>query len=264
MLSLKDKIIFITGASSGIGKACAEQFAKQGAKLILTARRIEKIKNLSDELREQYKTDSLPLQLDVRNKDEVIKLINNLPEAWKAIDVLLNNAGLALASDPIQSGNTENWDIMIDTNLRGLLYVTHAILPNMISRNSGHIINIGSIAGREVYPTGNVYCATKHAVRAISQSLRLDLLGTNIRVTEIDPGAVETEFSEVRWKDKERAKSFYSDFTPLVGNDIADAVIYCTTRPTHVNISEMVIHPTAQASLNHISRQGQKSKNPFD
>lgn len=259
-LSMKNKVVFITGASSGMGKACAEQFAILGARLILAARRIDKLELLANELKKKHKTDVLTIQLDIQKNDEIKNAINSLSSSWSSVDILLNNAGVALDNAAIQDGDPSGWDIMIDTNLRGLLYVTRAILPGMISRKSGHIVNIGSSAGHEFYPRGNVYCATKHAVKAISKSLRIDLLGMPIRVTEIDPGCVETEFSEVRWKDKQKAKEFYTGFTPLVAHDIADAVIYCTTRPLHVDIAEMVIFPTDQASTNHLHRQDQKAK----
>lgn len=254
-MSLKDKIVFITGASSGIGEACAHHFAQHGAKLILTARRIEKIEALAETLQEKHHTEVLSLKLDVQDKLAVKQHIEQLPLEWQAIDILVNNAGLALETAPIQSGNIEHWETMINTNLKGLLYVTRTILPGMIERERGHIINVGSIAGHEAYPLGNVYCATKHAVRAISKSLRLDLLGTDIRVSEIAPGAVNTEFSEVRWKDKQRADAFYQDFMPLVADDIADAVVYAASVPKHVNIAEMVVMPTHQASAQHIHRQ---------
>ena len=255
MQNLHGKIILITGASSGIGEACARLFAANGAKLILAARRKERIDNLAAELYSMHGTDCLPLALDVRNKSEVELSLGTLPANWQAIDILINNAGLALSSDPIQVGFIDNWDIMIDTNLKGLLYVSRSILPGMLARNQGHIINIGSIAGQECYPVGNVYCATKQAVRAITKSMRLDLLGTPIRVTELAPGAVETEFSEVRWADKNKAQSFYKEFTPLLAQDIADAAYYCLTRPAHVDIAEMTIMPTVQASANHIYKE---------
>lgn len=264
MQTLKNKIVFITGASSGIGKASAEQFAAQGAHLILTARRIDRIKDLAETLQKQYGTKCLAIQLDVTDSKQVKKIVDELPEEWKAIDILLNNAGLALATDKMQEADINNWDKMIDTNVRGLLYVTHAILPGMVKRNSGHIINMGSTAGHGIYSTGNVYCATKHAVRAITQSLRSDLLGMNIRVSEIDPGATETEFSEVRWNDKQRAKAFYEDFTPLVAADIADAVLYCVTRPPHINIAELIVYPTAQVSPSLVYREGKQAKAMFD
>ncbi len=257
MQSLKNKIVLITGASSGIGKACAEYFAKSGAHLILTARRVERLESLSQMLK-THGVDSLSLEMDVQDKIQVSKTLAVLPDRWRNIDILVNNAGLALDSLPIQEGNIDHWDTMINTNVHGLLYVTRTILPGMIERNSGHIVNIGSVAGHDCYSTGNVYCATKHAVRAISQGMRIDLLGTNIKVTEIDPGAVHTEFSAVRWKDKEKSDKFYDDFTPLVAEDIADAIIYATTRPAHVNISEMIIYPVDQASANHLHKPGRK------
>ncbi|CDZ78433.1 NADP-dependent 3-hydroxy acid dehydrogenase YdfG [Legionella massiliensis] len=258
MTDLKDKIILITGASSGIGQACSRLFAKQGAKLILCARRQERIEQLAKDLEETHGTQSIPLILDVRDKAQVHSVLGKLPEGWQNVDILINNAGLALASDPIQQGSIDNWDTMIDTNLKGLLYVTRTILPGMLSRDRGYIINIGSIAGQEAYTNGNVYCATKHAVRALTKSLRLDLLGSAIRVTEIAPGAVETEFSEVRWNDKDKAKAFYEDFNPLFAEDIADAALYCLTRPQHVDIAEMTIMPTAQAAAAHIYRSGKR------
>lgn len=253
-MNLRDKNILITGASSGIGQACARLFAANGARIILSARRKERIDSLANELKSSHGTQCLSLTLDVRNKSEVESVLGTLPSGWQSIDVLINNAGLALSSDPIQQGSTENWDTMIDTNVKGLLYVSRTILPGMLARRHGHIINIGSIAGQECYPAGNVYCATKHAVRAITKSMRLDLLGTPIRVTEIAPGAVETEFSEVRWGDKNKAQAFYQDFNPLLAMDIADAAYYCVTRPPHVDIAEMTIMPTVQASANHIHR----------
>jgi NADP-dependent 3-hydroxy acid dehydrogenase YdfG len=255
---LINKIILITGASSGIGQACARLFAKQGAKLILCARRQDRIENLAKELEELYKTKCLPLLLDVQDKAQVENRLGALPDDWQAIDILINNAGLALSSDPIQEGSLENWDKMIDTNIKGLLYVTRVVLPGMLKRAYGHIINIGSIAGQECYTNGNVYCATKFAVKALSKSMRLDLIGSAIRVTEIAPGAVETEFSEVRWDDKEKAKAFYEDFNPLFAEDIADAAYYCLTRPAHVDIAEMTIMPTAQAAASQIYRAGKR------
>lgn len=255
MSLLNNKTVFITGASSGIGKACAEQFAASGANVILAARRIDRINALAESLQKQHHIKALTLQLDVRDRDQVKTVIEQLPTEWKNIDILINNAGLALATDLMQESNIDNWETMIDTNVKGLLYVTHAILPNMILRKTGHIVNIGSVAGHEYYPRGNVYSATKHAVKAINKSLRLDLLGTNIRVTEISPGMVETEFSEVRWNDKERAKEFYAGLTPLHADDIADAALYATTRKPHVNVEEIVIFPTVQASATHVHRE---------
>jgi NADP-dependent 3-hydroxy acid dehydrogenase YdfG len=184
----------------------------------------------------------------------VQKQLEVLPAELKVIDILINNAGLALDTLPLHQGIEDHWDIMIDTNVKGLLYMSRAIIPGMVERGQGHIVNIGSVAGLEYYPNGNVYSATKHAVHALSKSMRLDLLGSSIRVTEIAPGAVETEFSEVRWKDKQRAKEFYQDFQPLVAEDIADAVLYCITRPPHVDVEQMVMMPTVQASANHLFR----------
>jgi 3-hydroxy acid dehydrogenase / malonic semialdehyde reductase len=258
MSDLHDRLILITGASSGIGQACSRLFARHGAKLILCARRQERIEHLAKELQESHGTQCLPLQLDVRDKTQVHNTLQSLPDDWQCVDVLINNAGLALSSDPLQQGSLDNWDTMIDTNLKGLLYMTRAVLPGMLNRQKGHLINIGSIAGQEVYINGNVYCATKHAVRALTKSLRLDLLGSPIRVTEIAPGAVETEFSEVRWSDKEKAKAFYADFNPLFAEDIADAAYYCITRPQHVDIAEMTIMPTAQAAAAQIYRAGKR------
>lgn len=258
MLSLKNKIAFITGASSGIGAACAEQFAQLGCHLILAARRIDRLHVLAQRLTQVYGINVLPIEMDVRNKQSVIQSINDLADDWKKIDVLVNNAGLALDTHPLPKGNLDNWETMIQTNINGLLYVTHTIVNLMLPRKTGHIINISSVAGHEHYPMGNVYSATKHAVRALSKSLRLDILGSGLRVTDIAPGAVNTEFSIVRWQDKERADKYYAEFTPLVAEDIADAVIYCATRPLHVSIAEMLICPTDQASANHLYRKGQK------
>lgn len=264
MISFQNRIVFITGASSGIGAACAKIFASQKTKLILAARRIERIKQLAKDLTDQYAIEVLPLKLDVQNKQHVSDAIKDLPDNWHNIDILINNAGLALDSLKIQHGNIDNWDTMINTNINGLLYVTRAILPKMIARNQGHIINIGSIAGHDCYSTGNVYCATKHAVKALSKSMRIDLLGSGIRVSEIDPGAVHTEFSEVRWQDKARSDDFYAQFTPLTADDIADGVLYCATRPLHVDISEMIICPTQQATPEHIHKKGEKLSSFFD
>lgn len=260
----KDKTAFITGASSGIGKACAEQFALLGVNLVITARREDRLKTLAQELSSQYGVNCIPIQLDVQNNEQVEAVFRKLETDKVEVDILVNNAGLALSSDKIQEGKISNWDTMIDTNIKGLLYVTKATLPFMLKKNHGHIINIGSVAGHGCYTSGNVYCATKYAVRAISKSLRMDLLGTAIRVTEVDPGAVETEFSEVRWNDKDKAKKLYQGFSPLTAEDIADAVIYCATRPSHVNVAELVVFPQAQASLTEIYRQGGSVKNVFD
>jgi len=254
-LNINNKTVFITGASSGIGKACAYQFAALGCRLILTARREERLTEIADDLKQKYQVDVLMIQLNVQDKKQVQAVFVGLPKEWVNIDILINNAGLALGTDKYQDSQVDNWDVMIDTNVKGLLYVTHEALKTMVPRNSGHIINIGSVAGQEYYPAGNIYCATKHAVRAISKTLRLDLLGKAIRVSEVAPGAVHTEFSEVRWKDKERADNFYKGISPLMADDIADAAVYCATRPLHVDVAEITIYPTMQASTNHIYRE---------
>lgn len=252
----QDKTALITGATSGIGYALANQLAAKGlGKLILLGRRKERLENLSKKLLVEFGKDKIQIfciELDIRDKEKIELALNNLPSEFKNINILINNAGLALSSDPIQKGNPDDWDIVIDTNLKGLLYMTHAVLPGLVERNSGHIVNISSVAGHEVYPGGNIYCATKHAVRALSKSLRVDLLGTNIRVTDIAPGAVQTEFSEVRWKDKAKSDNFYAQFDPLKPEDIADAIVYALSCPAHVNIAEIVLYPTQQASTNHL------------
>jgi len=253
MQNLKNKIVFITGASSGIGKACAEAFAKEGANLILSARRIERLVELSKQIESEHKVNTYYFELDVRNQRMVDSQINSLPEKWQQIDILINNAGLSRGLDKLFAGSIIDWDEMIDTNVKGLLYVSRVIIPGMVERESGDIINIGSIAGHEVYSKGNVYCATKHAVDAITKGLRLDLLGTQLRVCTIDPGLVETEFSEVRFRgDKDRAKSVYQNCEPLKPDDIADCVIYAASRPDHVQIAEIIILATAQRSATTI------------
>lgn len=255
MNELSNKIVLITGASSGIGQACAQLCAKHGAQLILCARRVERLETLAQELSQLYNRDHYVLPLDVSDHEQVKNQLRSLPSQWQNIDVLINNAGLALDTLPLQEGIEEHWDTMIDTNIKGLLYVSRALIPEMLARGRGHVVNIGSIAGHECYPNGNVYCATKHAVHALSKSMRMDMLGSPVRVTEIAPGAVETEFSEVRWNDRQKAKEFYQEFQPLLAQDIADAIVYCITRPPHVDIEEMIIMPTVQASANHLSRK---------
>ncbi len=261
---IQGQTVLITGASSGIGKACAEQFAMHGVNLVITARREDRLKAVADELVAQYGVNCLPIQLDVRSNAQVEAVFRKLEIDNIGVDILVNNAGLALSTDKIQEGKIDNWDTMIDTNIKGLLYVTKAALPCMLKKNHGHIINIGSVAGHGCYAGGNVYCATKYAVRALSKSLRMDLIGTAIRVSEVDPGAVETEFSEVRWNDKEKAKKLYQGFDPLTAADIADAVLYCATRPLHINVAELVVYPQAQGSLTDIYRQGEPIKTVFD
>lgn len=249
MTSLLNKIVFITGASSGIGRASALAFASAGADLIITARRMERLKDLENEINGRYNIDVLSIQLDVRNKNDVKKAIASLKDKWRNIDILLNNAGLARGASKIHEGDTEHWDEMIDTNVKGLLYVSREVIPLMTARMEGHVINMGSLAGHEVYPNGNVYCASKFAVNGISRSMRVDLYDKNIRVTTIDPGMVETEFSEVRFSgDKHRAKKVYEGWTPLSAADIAETILWCAQRPPHVNISEVIIMGTAQGS----------------
>ena len=254
-LSIENKIVFITGASSGIGQATAYQMAGQGAHIIIAARRKERLDEMAHQIESKHNVKVLPISLDITDKEQVQASIHNLPQAWQPVDIVVNNAGAALSSGPMQEGNLENWDKTIDINVKGLLYVTRTFLPIMIERDSGHIINIGSIAAQETYPGGNVYSAAKHAVNAITNSLRKDLLGYSIRVSEIDPGAVHTEFNEVRWQDKNKAEAFYQGFQPLLAEDIADTVVYCATRPLHVNVSNMTVYPTAQASCNHLYRE---------
>ncbi|NNK19920.1 MAG: SDR family NAD(P)-dependent oxidoreductase [Flavobacteriaceae bacterium] len=250
----KQKIAFITGATSGIGKATAKLFAKHNIKLILCGRRQEKLDALNKTL--QSETGVHTLNFDVRDKEAVRAAIQSLPEEFASIDILVNNAGNAHGLDPIQSGALEDWDAMIDINVKGLLYVSRAILPGMIRRKNGHIINIGSTAGKEVYPGGNVYCASKHAVDAINQGMRIDLNEHGIRVGAVNPGLVETEFSEVRFKgDEERAKKVYQGYQPLKPEDISDIIYFVTTRPYHVNIADLVVMPTAQASSTIVKKK---------
>jgi len=251
-MDLKNKIILITGATSGIGRAVAYQAGKLGANLILLARRQEKLESLKQELVKNFGVKVFLINADIRDRELIKNNLNNLPSDFKNIDILINNAGLGITSDPIQKGELENWDVMIDTNIKGVLSMINFILPGMLERKTGHIVNLGSVAGHDCYPGGNIYSATKHAVRALSKSLRLDLLGTGLRVTDIAPGAVHTEFSEVRWADKKKSDDFYAQFAPLKPEDIADNIIYAITRPSHVNIAEMVIYPTDQASPNHL------------
>ena len=255
MNNIKDKLVFITGASSGIGKACAESFANEGAKLLLAARRIDRLKKFAEELRIKYQADVKEIKLDVRNYEEVKESLTKLDEEWKKIDILINNAGLSRGLDKIYEGKPENWDEMIDTNIKGLLYVTRIVLPGMVERNNGHIINIGSLAGHDVYPGGNVYGSTKFAVNGLTKSFRLDVFGKNIRVSTVDPGLVETEFSIVRYSgDEEKAKNTYKGMTPLVAEDIAEAVFFCASRPAHVNINEIIMTPVAQVSITNVHR----------
>jgi NADP-dependent 3-hydroxy acid dehydrogenase YdfG len=250
-----NKIIMITGATSGFGKATALKFGKNGYDIIITGRRKERLDDLKKELISTG-CDVLALHFDVRNRDEVASIIADLPSEWKNIDVLVNNAGLAVGLDHINTGNIDDWDRMIDTNIKGLLYVTRAVTPLMVERNSGHIFNISSIAGKEEYESGNVYCASKHAVDSLSKSMRIDLLKNNIKVTNIAPGMAETEFSNVRFKgDNERADSVYKGIDALTGDDIAEVILYCVNLPAHVCINDLVITPTQQAGVNHNYRR---------
>lgn len=244
---------FITGATSGIGKATAELFAKNKIRLILCGRRKERLEELKESLGKL--TDVITLQFDVRNKEEVFDAINSLPENFNDIDILLNNAGNAHGLSTIQDGDTDDWDAMLDINVKGLLYVSKAIIPKMAVKNSGFIVNIGSIAAKEVYPNGNVYCASKYAVNALNKGMRIDLNKHNIRVCAIHPGAVETEFSDVRFKgDSERAKTVYQGYKALQAEDIADIIHFVVTRPYHVNIEDLIVYPTAQASATIMNR----------
>ncbi len=253
---LNEKIVLVTGASSGIGAACARVCAKNGAKLILNARRKERLEALSVELKNTYAASSFILPFDVRNLSQVKAAFERVPEEWSSIDVLINNAGLARGWDRLYEGNIEDWDEMIDSNIKGLLYVTRLVVPGMVKRGRGHVVNIASIAGIETYPRGSVYAASKAAVRFLSDGLKRDLLGTPIRVTAISPGLVKTEFSEVRFHgDRERAAQHYRGMIPLTADDVADTVLYSLTRPSHVNISEIVLMPTDQAGSTLVYRR---------
>jgi NADP-dependent 3-hydroxy acid dehydrogenase YdfG len=255
-VSIKDKVVFVTGASSGIGAATAMECARHGAKLLLCARRVEKLQAMDAALRDAGAPDVYSFALDVRDRAAVKAAYETLPEVWKAVDVLVNNAGLSRGLVKMYEDDVDNWDEMIDTNVKGLLYVTRAVVPGMVARGHGHVVNLGSIAGQAAYPNGGVYCATKAAERFISDGLRIDLNGTPVRVTTIDPGMVETEFSEVRFRgDKERAAKTYANIDPLTAEDIADAIVYALTRPSHVTIQSILLCPTAQASAYVVSRK---------
>lgn len=257
MDKLNGKIVFITGATAGIGEACAYDFAREGANLILCARRMKKLEEIVNKIKKDFGVKIHYFQLDVRDKYAVESEIAALPDEWKNIDILVNNAGLARGFGKMDNGDIEAWEEMIDTNVKGLLYVSRQVLPLMTARNRGHVINIGSVAGHEVYPNGNVYCATKFAVHALSKGIRYDLLDKKIKVTTIAPGLVETEFSEVRFSgDKNRAKQVYKGIQPLVAKDISDLVLFAATRPEHVNINEIEVTPTAQASSIQVFREG--------
>lgn len=250
-----NKIILITGATSGFGKAIAEKFAASGDHLIITGRRGERLKEIEQDLSARYNVRILPLVMDVQKKEQVFDTIEKLPEKWQPIDVLINNAGLAAGRDYFDEASLQDWETMIDTNVKGVLYVTKAVLPFMLSRKTGHIINIGSTAAKEVYEKGNVYCASKSAVDALSEAMRIDMLRHGIKVTAIHPGAAETEFSIVRLKgDKEAARKVYEGFQPLTAEDVANVVLYCSTLPAHVCINDLVVTATAQANSFYFHR----------
>lgn len=250
-----NKIALITGSTSGIGEACARTLAKLDYDLIIVGRREDRLLKLKNELEESFNSDIYTIQLDVRNQDNVEIAINNLPSNWKNIDLLINNAGLAVGTSDIQEGLVDDWERMIDTNVKGLLYISRSIAPLMIKNQKGHIINISSIAGKEVYPGGNVYCATKHAVEAITKGMRIDMLKHGIKVSSIAPGMVETEFSIVRYKgDNNKAKDVYNGLEPLHAEDVASTMEFIVTRPNNVNINDILIMPTAQASSRDIKR----------
>jgi 3-hydroxy acid dehydrogenase / malonic semialdehyde reductase len=254
---LDRKIILITGASSGIGAACAKLFASEGARLLLLARREDKLAMLVAELVASG-IDRSHLHLltaDVRDRSHIVSVLSGLPTDWQAIDILINNAGLSRGLTKLQEGEIDDWEEMIDTNIKGLLYVTRAVVPGMVARGRGHVVNLGSIAGHQTYPQGNVYCGTKAAVRSISEGLKIDLLGTPVRVTSIDPGLVDTEFSTVRFHgDTTRAAKVYEGLQPLTAEDIAETILFCLNRPAHVNISEILLVPTAQATPTLVHR----------
>ncbi len=249
------RTVLISGATSGIGKAIAELFSCNDFNIIITGRRKEKLIELKESLEKKSGSEVFALNFDVRDNTQVCEAIDSLPEKWKNIDILVNNAGLASGLAPIQNGDLDDWEKMIDTNIKGLLYLTGKISPIMIMKKSGHIINIGSIAGKEVYPNGNVYCATKHAVDALTKAMRIDMLAYNVKVTQIAPGMVDTEFSTVRFHgDKDRADKVYEGLTPLYAKDIAEIALFAVTRPAHVCLNDIVVTPTAQASGTNVVR----------
>lgn len=248
------KLAIVTGATAGIGESTAVKLAELGFDLVITGRRQERLSVLKEKLEGAYKIKVQVLAFDIRDKQQVDSAVETI-EGMEQLEILVNNAGLASGLNPVHEGDNDDWEKMIDTNIKGLLYISRKISPYMVKNKRGHIVNIGSIAGREVYPNGNVYCATKHAVDAISKAMRIDLLPHGIRVTQIAPGAVETEFSIVRFHgDEDKAKAVYNGFDPLLAEDIADAVVYAVTRPAHVNINDILIMPTAQATATNIHR----------
>lgn len=256
MESLKSKIVFITGATSGIGNACAIEFAKAGADLLLCARRINELNSFAGSLIKEYGIKVHSFELDVRDREKVAASIKMLPEEWRNIDILINNAGLSRGLNKMFEDDIDDWEEMIDTNVKGLLYITRAVVPFMVERKKGHVINIGSIAGHEPYPKGGVYCGTKHAVDAITKSLRMDVIDYNIKVSTVDPGLVNTNFSTIRFHgDKEKADNVYKGMQPLSGKDIAEIALFIATRPNHVNLAEAIVFPAAQASATIVHRE---------
>ena len=251
-----NKTVLVTGASNGIGEACARKFASNGARIILNARRKERLEALAEELKEKYGTECYIMPFDVREREVAAEALRTLPDEWKAIDVLINNAGLAMGVDKEHEGNFEEWDTMIDTNIKGLLSVTRFVVPGMVERGRGDIINIGSISGDAAYPGGSVYCATKAAVKALSDGLRIDLVDTPLRVVNIKPGMVETNFSVVRFRgDKDRADNFYRGMQPLTGDDIAEVAYFAASAPAHMQVAEILVLPTSQATATIVSRK---------
>ena len=256
-ISLKNKTVFVTGASSGIGAATAVEFAKLGARVLICARRMERLKELEPALREAGAEDVFSFELDVRHRDEVEGTLASLPASWGEIDVLVNNAGLSRGFIKLWEDDPQNWEEMIDTNVKGLLYVTRAIVPGMLQRGAGHVINLGSVAGYITYANGSVYCASKAAEKALSEGLKIDLMGTPVRVTSVDPGMVETEFARVRFRgDEERAAKVYQNITPLTPEDVADAIVWAATRPAHVNIHNILMTTIDQGNSVTFHRRG--------
>lgn len=253
---MMQKTVLITGATSGIGEACAKKYAANNFNLILTARREDRLKNLAKTLHSEFNAEILPVVLDVRNRKAVASALESIPADWQTIDILINNAGLAAGMEDFEDASLDDWDTMVDTNLKGFAYVAQAVSKYMIAKSSGHIVNIGSTAGKDVYARGNMYCATKHAVVALSEGMRIDLLPHNIKVTTINPGAVETEFSVVRFKgDKAAAGKVYEGIKPLTGDDVAEVIFYCTSLPDHVCINDLVLTCTQQANSFYFNRK---------
>ena len=261
MSAQPQKLVLITGATAGIGKATAKVFAKQGYNLILTGRRSTRLEEIKSKLKQKYAVDVKTLTYDVRDREQVKKMTGSLSGKWKTIDILINNAGLALGADEFDRASLDDWEVMIDTNVKGLLYMSRMISPGMVERGWGHIINICSTAGHEVYPTGNVYCATKHAVDAITKAMRIDLVSKGIRVSQVSPGAVEeTEFSLVRYKgDKEKAK-IYEEYTPLTSKDVAKAIYFMASQPKHVTVHDIVMTGAQQASATIFDKSGRTDR----